>query len=220
MATAHSSSRTRDYDVIIIGAGFSGIYALHRLRKLGFSVTVLEAASGPGGTWFWNRYPGARCDIQSMVYSYSFDDQLQQDWQWTERYAQQPEILEYINHVVTRFDLDRDMQFNTRVKQAHFDEQDKSWLLVDDNGQKYHAKFCIFATGCLSAPRLPAIDGVDQFRGNVYHTGEWPHTTVDFTGQEVAVIGTGSSGIQSIPLIAKQAKHLTVFQCNSERKQL
>jgi cyclohexanone monooxygenase len=203
----HSNS-----DIVIIGAGFSGIYALHRLRSLGFSVTLLEAASGPGGTWFWNRYPGARCDIQSMVYSYSFDDQLQQDWHWTERYARQPEILKYINHVVKRFDLGCDMQFNTRVKEAIFNEKENNWSLVDDDYNQYRARFCIFATGCLSVPRLPTIDGVDKFGGDFYHTGEWPHTNVDFTSQKVAVIGTGSSGIQSIPVIAQQAKYLTVFQ--------
>ncbi|MFT5740638.1 MAG: cyclohexanone monooxygenase [Gammaproteobacteria bacterium] len=212
MQPGQPHSSTADYDVIIVGAGFSGIYALHRLRALGFSVVVLEAASAAGGTWFWNRYPGARCDIQSMVYSYSFDARLEQDWQWSERFARQPEILQYINHVVERFDLTPDMQFNTRVEQAHYDEQEHHWLLVDGNAQQYRARFCIFATGCLSVPRLPAIDGIDQFKGNVYHTGEWPHAAVDFSGQQVAVIGTGSSGIQSIPVIAKQAEHVTVFQ--------
>ena len=200
------------YDAIIVGAGFSGLYALYKLRSLGFKVKILEAASGAGGTWFWNRYPGARCDIQSVVYSYSFDDQLQQEWHWTERYARQPEILKYINHVVERFDLARDIQFNTAIEQAQFNEADNHWSLTDNNNEKYTSQFCIFATGCLSVPRLPEIQGIDQFNGNTYHTGEWPHSTVDFTGQNVAVIGTGSTGIQSIPVIARQAKHLTVFQ--------
>ncbi|MFT7674118.1 MAG: cyclohexanone monooxygenase [Gammaproteobacteria bacterium] len=201
-----------DYDVVIIGAGFSGIYALYRLRSLGFSVALLEAASGPGGTWFWNRYPGARCDVQSMVYSYSFDDQLQQDWKWTERYARQPEILEYIQHVVERYDLGKDIRFNCKVEQAEFDESQNSWLLTDSSGDQIRSQFCIFATGCLSVPRLPEIDGIDEFEGQAYHTGQWPHEAVDFSGLNVAVVGTGSSGIQSIPVIAQQARHLTVFQ--------
>lgn len=212
MHASDSSYTTSHYDAIIVGAGFSGIYALHKLRSLGFSVALLEAASAPGGTWFWNRYPGARCDIQSMVYSYSFDDKLQQDWRWSERYARQPEILKYVNHVVNRFDLERNMQFNTRIERAHFVEEDSSWLLTADNATQYRASFCIFATGCLSVPRMPVINRIDTFSGDVYHTGAWPHATVDFTDQKVAVIGTGSSGIQSIPMIAKQAKHLTVFQ--------
>ena len=142
-----SVTPTSDYNVIIIGAGFSEIYALHRLRALGFSVTLLKSAAGPGGTWFWNRYPGARCDVQSMVYSYSFDDQLEQDWKWTERDARQPEILEYIEHVIERFDLAEDMQFNTRVEQAYFDDEESRWTLVDQNGNQYRAQFCVFATG-------------------------------------------------------------------------
>ena len=211
MVKPHSNSNP-EHDVIIIGAGFSGIYALHRLRASGMNVRLLEAATAPGGTWFWNRYPGARCDIQSMIYSYSFDEQLQQDWQWTERYATQPEILKYIDHVVDRFDLKRDMQFETRVSCASFNETSNFWQVTDQHANGYSARFCIFATGCLSVPRYPDIEGMERFDGSIYHTGQWPHEGVDFTGQKVALIGTGSSGIQSIPVIATQAQHLTVFQ--------
>jgi len=199
-------------DAIIVGAGFAGLYALHRLRGLGFSVRVFEAGDGVGGTWYWNRYPGARCDVESMDYSYSFSDELQQEWRWTERYASQPEILSYINHVADRFDLRRDIQLSTRVTRAVYDEAARRWTIETGRGDRVSARFCIMATGCLSDAQVPDISGRETFAGRWYHTGHWPHEGVDFSGQRVAVIGTGSSAIQSIPIIAGQARHLFVFQ--------
>jgi cation diffusion facilitator CzcD-associated flavoprotein CzcO len=199
-------------DVVIVGAGFAGLYMLHRLRGRGFSTRVYEAGSGVGGTWFWNRYPGARCDVESLEYSYSFSDQLQSDWKWTERYASQPEILSYLNHVAERFDLRRSIRFETRVTAATFDEAANRWIIRTDRGERVSARFCIMATGCLSAAKIPEFEGIETFEGKRYHTGHWPHEGVDFTGQTVGVIGTGSSAIQSIPEIARQAKHLFVFQ--------
>jgi cyclohexanone monooxygenase len=200
------------YDVVVVGSGFSGMYMLHRLRGLGFSARVFEQGSGVGGTWYWNRYPGARCDVESMQYSYSFSDELQQQWHWSERYAPQPEILKYANHVADRFDLRRDIQFNTRVEICAFDEDENVWQVVTSDGKTVAAKFVVLATGCLSNARKPDIRGLESFAGPVYHTGNWPHQPVDFTSLRVGIIGTGSSGIQSIPVIAEQAKHLTVFQ--------
>ena len=199
-------------DAVIVGAGFAGLYMLHRLRSLGFSARVYEAGTGAGGTWFWNRYPGARCDVESLEYSYSFSEELDREWQWSERYASQPEILRYLNHVADRFHLRRDIQFDTRVNSAHFDESTNLWNIHTDRRPPVSARFCIMATGCLSAAKTPEYKGIDTFQGNWYHTGNWPHEGVDFTGQTVAVIGTGSSGIQSIPIIAGQASHLYVFQ--------
>ena len=201
-----------DLDAVIVGAGFAGLYMLHRLRGLGMSARVYEAGDGIGGTWYWNRYPGARCDVESMDYSYSFSDELQQEWQWTERYASQPEILRYINHVADRFDLRRDVQLSTRVTAAVFDEATHRWAVSTDRGDRVSAQFCVMATGCLSAAQVPDFKGLETFEGAWYHTGNWPHEGVDFTGQRVGVIGTGSSAIQSIPLIASQAAHLFVFQ--------
>ena len=201
-----------DGNAVIIGAGFAGLYMLHRLRTMGIPATVLEAGSGVGGTWFWNRYPGARCDVESMEYSYQFSDQLQQEWEWTERYAAQPEILRYANHVADRFDLRRDIQLNARVTSVTFDDVEARWVIATADGGRTSAAFCIMATGCLSAPNEPAIPGLAGFDGAHYHTGQWPHEGVDFTGQRVAVIGTGSSAVQSIPIIAAQAAHLFVFQ--------
>ncbi len=203
---------TKSYDVIVVGAGFAGLYMLHRLRGLGLDARVLEAGSGIGGTWFWNRYPGARCDIQSMEYSYQFSEELQQEWEWSERYATQPEILTYINHVADRFDLRKDIQLNTRVASAVFSETADHWKVTTETGEAFDARFVVMATGCLSQPNRPPFDGAEDFEGDIYHTGQWPHQPVDFTGKRVAVVGTGSSGIQSIPLIAAQADHLTVFQ--------
>jgi cyclohexanone monooxygenase len=200
-----------DLDAVIVGAGFGGLYMLYRLRKLGFSARVLEAGGGIGGTWYWNRYPGARCDIESLEYSYQFSPELQQEWRWTERFATQPEILRYIEHVADRFDLRRDIQLDTRVTAARFDDATRMWTVESERG-RVTARFCIMATGCLSSTNLPAFPGRDSFAGASYHTGRWPHEGVDFTGKRVAVIGTGSSAIQSIPLIAEQAAHLTVFQ--------
>ena len=199
-------------DAVIVGAGFAGMYMLHRLRGMGFSTRVLEAGSGVGGTWYWNRYPGARCDVESVQYSYQFDDALQQEWDWSERYAAQPEILRYANHVADRFDLRRDIEFNTRVTSAEFDETQGRWTIEISGGSRTSARYCIMATGCLSSPNLPKFEGLDTFEGERYHTGYWPHEEVDFTGKRVAIIGTGSSAVQSIPIIAGQAKHLTVFQ--------
>ncbi|MGE7469430.1 flavin-containing monooxygenase [Bosea sp. NPDC003192] len=200
------------FDVVIVGAGFSGLYMLHRLRGLGFSVRVCEAGSDVGGTWFWNRYPGARCDVESMQYSYSFDEALQQDWRWSERFATQPEILSYINHVADRFDLRRDISLDTRIASATYDEDAAEWTLTTQAGARIAARFCIMATGCLSAARIPDFPGMADYRGSVFHTGHWPHEGVDFSGLSVGVIGTGSSAIQAIPPIAAQAGHLTVFQ--------
>jgi cyclohexanone monooxygenase len=200
------------YDAVVVGAGFAGMYMLHRLRSIGLNARVFEAGGGVGGTWYWNRYPGARCDVESMQYSFSFSEELDQEWSWSEKYSPQPEILAYANHIADRFDLRRDIVFDTRVTSATFDEDAKCWRIETDRGDKVSAKFCIMAVGCLSAPNRPRFEGIDDFNGPVYHTGEWPHDGVDFTGLRVGVIGTGSSAIQSIPIIAKQAARLTVFQ--------
>jgi len=206
------TSPTQQYDVAIVGAGLAGLYAIHRLRGLGMKVRAFEAGSGVGGTWFWNRYPGARCDVESLEYSYGFDDALQQEWKWPERYGTQPEILRYINHVADRFDLRRDVQLNTRVTSALFDSQAGEWTLLTDQGDVVRARYCIMAAGNLSTPRVPDFPGLGNFRGAWYHSGLWPQAGVDFSGLRVGVIGTGSSGVQMIPLIARQAKHLHVFQ--------
>ena len=203
---------TEAYDVVVVGAGFAGMYMLHRLRKQGLSARVYEQGGDVGGTWYWNRYPGARCDVESMQYSYSFDDELQQEWNWSERYAPQPEILNYANHVSDRFNLRSDIQFDTRVDRAEFDESANTWSVTTSDGNTVTAKHVVLATGCLSNAKMPDIKGLGDFKGKVYHTGHWPHEPVDFTGLRVGVIGTGSSGIQSVPVIAEQASHLTVFQ--------
>jgi cyclohexanone monooxygenase len=200
------------YDVVVVGAGFAGMYMLYRLRGQGLSVRLYEQGGDVGGTWYWNRYPGARCDVESMQYSYSFSDELQQEWNWSERYAPQPEILAYARHVAERFNLRPHIQFDTRVEQAVFDEQSNSWRVTTSEGNSVAAKFVVFATGCLSNARVPDIQGLADFKGPTYHTGHWPHEPVDFTGQRVGVIGTGSSAIQSIPVIARQARQLYVFQ--------
>jgi len=200
------------YDVVVVGAGFAGMYMLHRLRGQGLSARVYEQGGDVGGTWYWNRYPGARCDVESMQYSYSFSDELQQEWDWSERYAPQPEILKYANHVADRFKLRSDIQLNTRVDRAVFDEAANSWQVATSDGNTVTAKYVVLATGCLSNARMPDIKGLKDFKGKVYHTGHWPHERIDFTGLRVGVIGTGSSGIQSVPVIAEQASHLTVFQ--------
>jgi cyclohexanone monooxygenase len=207
----HAAGRDA-YDVVVVGAGFAGMYMLHRLRGLGLSVRVYEQGGDVGGTWYWNRYPGARCDVESMQYSYSFSDELQQEWTWSERYASQPEILKYANHVADRFKLRSGIQLDTRVDRADFDERTKTWQVTTSDGATVTAKFVVLATGCLSNARMPDIRGLSDFKGKVYHTGHWPHEPIDFTGLRVGVIGTGSSAIQSVPLIAEQARHLTVFQ--------
>ena len=199
-------------DAVVVGAGFAGLYMLHRLRQLGLSVRGFERGSDVGGTWYWNRYPGARCDVESMQYSFSFAQDLQQEWRWGERFASQAEILAYAQHVAERFELRRDIQFGCSVSAAHYDETTALWEIGTDKGERLRARFCIMATGCLSAARVPDITGLDSFSGTTYHTGQWPHAGVDFTDQRVGVIGTGSSGIQCIPVIAQQAAHLSVFQ--------
>ncbi len=207
-----TETATATVDAVIVGAGFGGMYMLHQLREQGLTCRVFEAGTGVGGTWYWNRYPGARCDVESMQYSYSFADDLQQEWSWSELFAGQPEILQYANHVADRLDLRRDMRFETRVTGAKFDETSRRWTVMTDRGDIVSARFCIMATGCLSTARKPDFPGMDLFKGQTYHTGHWPHEGVDFTGLRVGVIGTGSSAIQAIPVIARQAKHLTVFQ--------
>jgi len=203
---------TGSYDAVVVGAGFAGLYMLHRLRGLGLSVRVYEAGAGVGGTWYWNRYPGARVDIESQEYSYSFSPELDAEWVWTERYAAQPELLAYLNHVADRFDLKPDIQFETRVTAARFDVASNRWTVTTDRGETVTARYCVMATGVLSVANEPNFPGAESFQGPSWHTGRWPHEGVDFTGQRVAVIGTGSSAIQSIPKIAEQAAHVTVFQ--------
>jgi cyclohexanone monooxygenase len=212
MAEKSHAAATETYDVVVVGAGFAGMYMLHRLRGLGFSARVYEQGGDVGGTWYWNRYPGARCDVESMQYSYSFSDELQQEWDWSERYAPQPEILKYVKHVAERFELRRDIQFDTCVDQAAFDERANVWSVTTSDGKTVVAKHVVLATGCLSNAKMPDIKGLANFKGHVYHTGHWPHERIDFTGQRVGMIGTGSSAIQSVPVIAAQASHLTVFQ--------
>lgn len=200
------------FDVVIVGAGFAGLYLLHRLRGIGLAARVYEMGQSVGGTWYWNRYPGARCDAESLAYSYSFSPDLEQDWEWTERYATQPEILRYAEHVADRFDLRRDIRFERRVTAARFDDAAGEWVVETDQGDRARARFCIMATGCLSVPQRPAIAGIDDFAGNLYQASRWPHEPVSFAGQRVGIIGTGSSGIQAIPVIAAEAGHLYVFQ--------
>ena len=202
----------QEVDVLIIGAGFAGLHMLHNARGMGLSARVIEAAADVGGVWYWNRYPGARCDVESLQYSFSFSSALEQEWVWTEKYAAQPEILRYIEHVAERFDLRRDITFNTRVTAAVFDENICRWQVTTNTGEQLSARFCVMATGALSVTRLPDIPGIADFSGPIYHTGAWPHTPVDFAGKRVGMIGTGSSGIQAITAIAKQAKELVVFQ--------
>ena len=205
------NQHNEELDVIIVGAGFSGLYMLYKMRKMNLKALIIERASDAGGTWFWNRYPGARCDIESIEYSYSFSDELQQEWNWSNRYSDQSEILEYINYVVKKFNLKENIVFNTSVKSATFDENLKNWILETDS-KSYSSKFCVMATGTLSSIKKPNFDGLQNFKGDWYVTGEWPHEKLDFTSKKVAIIGTGSSAVQSIPVIAEEAKNLTVFQ--------
>jgi cation diffusion facilitator CzcD-associated flavoprotein CzcO len=206
-------SPSQELDALIVGAGFAGMYQLLCLRdRLGLRVKTLEAGSGVGGTWYWNRYPGARCDTESHAYWYTFDPSLMRDWEWTERYPGQPEIMRYLNFVADRYDLKRDIQFDTRVTAAHYDEKANRWRVTTEHGETYTVKYLITAVGCLSTANVPNIPGLDGFKGDWYHTGQWPHGGVDFTGKRVGMIGTGSTGIQAAPVIAATAKHLTVFQ--------
>lgn len=199
------------HDVVVVGAGFAGMYALYTLRGLGFDAAVVERADDVGGTWYWNRYPGARCDVESMQYSYSFDPELEQEWEWSERYSGQPEILRYANHVADRYDLRRDIHFETTVQRVDWDEDACRWVLQTDRGT-YRARFVVMATGCLSTTNVPRFDGAETFAGPTFHTGNWPHEGVDFSGLSVGVIGTGSSAVQAIPVIAAECRELTVFQ--------
>ncbi|GAA4831631.1 NAD(P)/FAD-dependent oxidoreductase [Saccharopolyspora rosea] len=199
-------------DVAVVGAGFAGLYLLHRLRGLGLSARCFETAPDVGGTWYWNRYPGARCDVRSVDYSYSFDEGLQQDWDWSERYSAQPEVLSYLRHVAERFDLRRSITFRTRIVAAHYDEESATWTLHGEDGERARARFCVMATGCLSVPKRPEIPGLGSFVGAVYHSARWPEMGVDLAGRRVGVFGTGASGVQMIPLLAEQASRLTVFQ--------
>jgi len=210
--TAPSNDPPPFVDAVIVGAGFAGMYMLFRLRAMGLTTRVFETGHSVGGTWYWNRYPGARCDAESLAYSFSFSEELEQDWSWSERYAAQPEILRYADHVADRFDLRRDITFDTRVTSAHYDDAENRWRISTDQGDVVDCRYCIMATGCLSVPQLPSIKGLDRFEGNRYLASHWPQAPVSFTGQRTGIIGTGSSGIQAIPVIAEQADHLYVFQ--------
>ena len=201
-----------DVDVLVVGAGFAGLRALHTLRERGMSVAVLEAGDDVGGVWHWNRYPGARCDVESYDYSYSFSPELEQEWRWSERYATQPEILRYVHHVADRFDLRRDVHLNTRMTRAEWDEPAARWTVTTEAGDHWHARFVIMATGQLSVTKSPSLPGIEQFSGEVHHTARWPREPVSFIGKRVGIIGTGSSGMQMIPIVAREADHLTVFQ--------
>ncbi len=208
------SAAVDSYDVVVVGAGFAGMYMLYRLRGLGLSAVVLEQAPDVGGTWYWNAYPGARCDIESLFYNYSFDPELKQEWQsrWPERYSRQPSILEYARHVADRYSLRRDIRFSTQVTKAAWNEQDRCWTVETGGGQRLYCRFLISAVGCLSDSQVPDVPGLDTFSGDWYHTGRWPHHDVDFAGKRVLQIGTGSSGVQAAPVIAETAAHLTVLQ--------
>ncbi len=204
--------QTDTFDAVVVGAGFGGLYMLHRLQAMGLRVCGVEAGSDVGGTWFWNRYPGARCDVESLEYSYSFSEELQQEWRWSLRYAEQPEILRYINHVADRFGLRGLIRFDTRITTQHYDAGRHQWTLLTDGGERLAARFCIMATGNLSTPRVPDFPGLERFRGRWHHSAQWPAEGVDFAGLRVGLIGTGATGIQMVPKIAAQAAHLHVFQ--------
>ena len=201
-----------DYDAMIIGAGISGLYQLHRLRELGMRVRVFESGTGVGGTWYWNRYPGARFDSESYSYGYSFSQELLEEWEWSEHFAPQPETLRYLNFVADKFDLRRDIQFESRVAAAIYDDENHCWDLALEDGSQHRSRFLITAIGPLSAPTMPKIEGIESFRGEAYHTARWPHEPVRFEGKRVAVIGTGATGVQTIQEVAKTVGHLTVFQ--------
>jgi len=210
-AGAESGAPT-EFDAVVVGAGFSGLYMLHQLRELGLSVRVYEKAADVGGTWYWNRYPGARCDSESHIYCYSFDEELLEEWEWSERYPEQPEVLEYLRHVADRFDLRRDISFGTEVTAARFDGDAGRWELTTDGGERVSTQFLITAVGTISEPYVPEFEGVETFEGEYHHTGRWPHDGVEFAGKRVAVIGTGASGIQVVPEIVDDVQGLTVYQ--------
>jgi len=201
-----------DVDVLVVGAGFSGLYLLHRFQKAGFSARCFERGDGVGGTWYWNRYPGARCDVESMQYSYGFDEDLQQEWDWPEKFSAQADILSYANHVADTFDLRKYITFETEVCAAQYDERAQIWRIETATGETVTAKHFVMAGGCISTAQVPQFEGLSDFKGETYHTGNWPRQPVSFAGKRVAVIGTGSSAIQAIPEIANEAQHLTVFQ--------
>ena len=210
--SAVTQTKSWDVDAVVIGAGFAGLHMVHQLRHLGMTCRAFEAGTGVGGTWYWNRYPGAGSDSESWVYSFSFSEELQKEWTWSSRFPRQPEILSYLEFAAKRLDLLPAFDFNTRVVGARYDDADNSWTVETDHGETMRAKFLITAVGCLSAAQVPNIPGRDSFAGQQYHTAGWPHEPVDFSGKRVGVVGTGSSGIQAIPVIAEQAGHLTVFQ--------
>jgi cation diffusion facilitator CzcD-associated flavoprotein CzcO len=203
---------TKKTDIIIVGAGFAGLYAIYRFQKMGLSIRVLDAASDVGGTWYWNRYPGARCDVPSLEYSFGFSESLEQEWHWPEVFSAQPDILQYANHVADRFDLRKDIQFNTRVVAAEYAAEQNQWTVTTDAGEHFQATYCVMATGCLSIPVVPDIEGADSFGGLSLHTGQWPKEEVDLSDMNVGIIGTGSSGVQTIPELASMSRSLTVFQ--------
>ncbi len=201
-----------DFDAIIVGAGLSGMYQLYRLRELGLRVRVFETGTDVGGTWYWNRYPGARFDSESYSYGYSFSKELLEEWEWSEHFAGQPETLRYCQHVADKFDLRRDIQFRSRITAATYDEATRSWNVALEDGKQFSTRFLITAIGPLSTPTLPRLEGIDSFQGQSFHTARWPREKVDFTGKRVAVIGTGATGVQTIQSIAAEVGHLTVFQ--------
>ncbi|MEN0073525.1 MAG: NAD(P)/FAD-dependent oxidoreductase, partial [Paracraurococcus sp.] len=211
-ATAPAAAQALDFDAIVIGAGMSGLYQLLRLRQLGLRVRVFEAGTGVGGTWYWNRYPGARFDSESYSYGYSFSQELLEEWDWSEHFAPQPETQRYLNFVADKFDLRRDIQFEARVAAAHWQEAGNHWLVTLEDGSRHTARFLLTAIGVLSAPTLPRFEGIESFQGQSFHTARWPHEPVDFRGKRVAVIGTGATGVQTIQEVAKTAGHLTIFQ--------
>ena len=212
LAVAAGEHQMPEYDALIVGAGFAGLYALHKLRSLGLRCRVIEAGTGVGGTWFWNRYPGARCDVESFSYSYSFSEALEQEWTWSHRYAMQPEILAYANFVADKLDLRCDISFGTRATAADYDEKQHNWRIATDAADELRARYLVMATGCLSVPKVPDLPGLGNFRGEVIHTADWPREGCELAGKRVGIIGTGSSGVQAIPIIAREAGHLTVFQ--------
>lgn len=212
MSENGNGSFTAEYDVVVVGAGFTGVYAVNKFAKMGLSVRCFEKGGGIGGTWYWNAYPGARCDVESMEYSYQFDDDIQQEWNWTERYSSQPEIQRYIEHVANRLGIADRIQLDTRVVGAKFHEDGGYWVVETDKGDRAKASYVLLGTGCLSQPIEPDIKGMDDFAGRVEHTARWPHEDIDFTGLRVGIIGTGSSGAQLLTAICKTAKHVSVFQ--------
>jgi cation diffusion facilitator CzcD-associated flavoprotein CzcO len=215
LQATRSSTQTSsklDFDAVIIGAGISGLYQLLKLRELGLRVKVFETGTGVGGTWYWNRYPGARFDSESWSYGYSFSKELLQEWDWTEHFSPQPQTLKYLNFVADKFDLRRDIQFKSRVTAAHYKEADRSWDLTLEDGSRYSTRFLVTAIGPLSTPTMPRIEGVESFKGEAYHTAQWPHTPVSFEGKRVGIIGTGATAVQTIQEVVKTVGHLTVFQ--------